>query len=149
MLQVGKRGGSHGESTERTEATRTIGDADGAERPPGPLARPIEAAGEDAMSAQTSAVAPAARGAVSGVADTRTFTLPDSAQILGVVWRALDLQFSKRRAQSGRKLLSGDRPGNDETRTGVLRDMARAFVDSGYVYIVDGEGIRDAKGRAT
>lgn len=77
------------------------------------------------------------------MADARTFTLPDAAQILGVVWRALDLQFPKRRAQSGRKLLSGDRPGNDETRTGVLRDMARAFVDAGYVHVVDGEGVRD------
>lgn len=76
--------------------------------------------------------------------DTRTFTLPDAAQILGAVWRALDLQFPKRRAQSGRKFLRGDRPGNDETRTGVLRDMASAFVEAGYVYIVDGEcdGIR-------
>jgi hypothetical protein len=68
------------------------------------------------MSAQTLALAPAARGAVSGVADARTFTLPDAAQILGAVWRALDLRFPKRRAQSGRKLLRGDRPGSDETR---------------------------------
>ena len=78
------------------------------------------------------------------MAEARTFTLPDAAQILGAVWRALDLQFPKRRAQSGRKLLRGDRPGSDETRTGVLRDMARAFVDAGYVHVVDGEyeGVR-------
>jgi hypothetical protein len=96
------------------------------------------------MSAQTSALAPAARGAVSGVADARAFALPDAAQILGAVWRALDLQFPKRRAQSGRKLLRGDRPGSDQTRAGVLRDMARAFVDAGYVHVVDREceGVR-------
>lgn len=91
------------------------------------------------MSAQTSTLAPVARGTVSSVADARTFTLPDAAQILGAVWRALDLQFSPQRAQSGRKLLRGDRPGSDETRTSVLRDMARVFVDGGYVDIADGE----------
>ena len=75
------------------------------------------------------------------MADARTFTLPDAAQILARcgAWRALDLQFPPRRAQSGRKLLRGDRPGSDETRAGVLRDMARAFVDAGYVHVVDGE----------
>jgi len=31
-------------------------------------------------------------GAVSGVADARTFKLPDAAQILGAVWHALDLR---------------------------------------------------------
>lgn len=109
--------------------------------------RAIEATSEDAMSAQTSALAPAARGVVSSVAEARTFTLPDGAQILGAVWRTLDLRFPKRRAQSGRKLLSGDRPGNDETRTGVLRDMARAFVDAGYVHVVDDEceGVRNGE----
>ena len=97
------------------------------------------------MSAQTPALAPAAGESMSSVADTRAFTLPDAAQILGALWRALDLQFPKRRAQSGRKFLRGDRPGNDETRTGVLRDMASAFVEAGYVYVVDGEceGVRN------
>jgi hypothetical protein len=61
------------------------------------------------------------------VACARTFTLPDAAQLLGAVWRALDLRFPTRRAQSGRKFLRGDRPGTDETCAGVLRDMARAF----------------------
>jgi hypothetical protein len=96
------------------------------------------------MPAQTPALAPSAGESMSDVADKRRFTLPDAAQILGAMWRALDLQFPKRRAQSGRKFLRGDRPGNDETRTGVLRDMASAFVEAGYVYIVDGEceGVR-------
>jgi hypothetical protein len=49
-----------------------------------------------------------------------------------------------RSRQSGREFLRGDRPGRDETRTGVLRDMAREFVDAGYVVVIDGEceGVR-------
>ncbi|MCW5806510.1 MAG: hypothetical protein KIT31_29365 [Deltaproteobacteria bacterium] len=65
--------------------------------------------------------------------------LPEAAQILGVVWRALDLQFSKRRAQSGRKFLRGVRPGSDATRVGVLRDMVRAFAEAGYVHVANEE----------
>jgi len=128
---------------QRREATPKIGRENG-ERPTGPLARAIEIIGEDALPVQTSTLAPAARGTVSSVADAPTFTLPNAAQILGAVWRALDLQFPKRSAQRGRKLLRGDRPGSDETRTGVLRGIARAFVDAGYVHVVDGEyeGVR-------
>lgn len=59
--------------------------------------------------------------------------LPEAALVLGVLWRALDLQFAKRRAQSGRKFLRGARPGSDATRAGVLRDMVCAFVEAGYV----------------
>jgi hypothetical protein len=76
-------------------------------------------------------------------------TLPEAAVILGVVWRALDLQFSKPRAQGGRKLLRGGRPGSDATRAGVLSDMVRAFVEAGYVELAGEELIDSARKKIT
>jgi hypothetical protein len=79
--------------------------------------------------------------AVTGsLMDRRPGALQESAVVLAHVWRALGLHFSKHRVQSGRKFLGGMRPGSDETRLSVLRDMVRAFVEAGYVHVAE-EGL--------
>ena len=68
-----------------------------------------------------------------------SFALPEGARVLGTLWRALDLRLPKRRNESGRKFLRGKRALRD---LGVLRDMASAFVNAGYIVRADDDTVR-------